>query len=107
MTDLTIIDPAGTRHALTADTALSLMEAIRDSGIGGIIAECGGTAACATCHVFVGEALAATLGAPDEHELGMLDFAAIPPRPDSRLSCQIRVADLPPGAIITLPETQL
>ncbi|MCW1932289.1 (2Fe-2S)-binding protein [Pararhodobacter zhoushanensis] len=104
MTNLTIIDPAGTRHILDADPSLSLMEAIRDSGIDGIVAECGGTAACATCHVMLAEDLG--LEPASEHETGMLDFAAVAPKPGSRLSCQIRVAHLPEGAEITLPETQ-
>ncbi|MFY0633319.1 MAG: 2Fe-2S iron-sulfur cluster binding domain-containing protein [Vannielia sp.] len=107
MTKLTVITPAGESRAVKADPSTSLMEAIRDAGIDGIVAECGGTAACATCHVFVDEAAQAALEPADEHEEGMLEFAAVEATAASRLSCQVRVADLPEGAVVTLPDTQL
>ena len=105
MPKLIIIENDGTRHELEAAPGSTVMEnAIRNS-INGILAECGGACACATCHVYVDEAFADKAGKPDPMEEDMLDFA-YDVRPTSRLSCQIKMtADLD-GLIVHVPEKQ-
>lgn len=64
------------------------MEVAVDNGIAGIDATCGGSCACATCHVIVDPAWFGRVGPPSTMELGTLYFGA-PRQPTSRLSCQI------------------
>ena len=68
-------------------------------------AECGGACACATCHVYVDEAWREKTGAPSPMEEDMLDFG-FDVRPNSRLSCQIKVSDELDGLIVSTPERQ-
>jgi 2Fe-2S ferredoxin len=105
MPKLIIIENDGTRHELDAAPGSTVMEnAIRNS-INGILAECGGACACATCHVYVDEAFADKAGKPDPMEEDMLDFA-YDVRPTSRLSCQIRMTDALEGLTVHIPEKQ-
>jgi ferredoxin, 2Fe-2S len=105
MPKLIIIENDGTRHELDAAPGSTVMEnAIRNS-INGILAECGGACACATCHVYVDEAFADKAGKPDPMEEDMLDFA-YDVRPTSRLSCQIRMTDALDGLTVHIPEKQ-
>ena len=84
----------------------SLMEIAVAAGIEGIAADCGGLMTCATCHVFVQEPFAAQLTPADSEELGMLAFTAVPARPNSRLSCQIKLTAALDGLTVELPSTQ-
>lgn len=84
----------------------SLMDVAVAGGIAGIAADCGGLLTCATCHVFVRGPHAAQLPPPDEEEKTMLDFTAVPRRPESRLSCQIRLTAELDGLTVELPATQ-
>lgn len=106
MVKLTFVSPDGTRTVVDATSGQSVMEAATSNGIDGIVAECGGSMACATCHVFVDATTAARLDGPAADEDDMLDFAATDRRPTSRLSCQIMVGDTLDGAEFTLPEEQ-
>jgi 2Fe-2S ferredoxin len=78
--------------------------AIRQS-VPGIEAECGGACACATCHVYVDDAWTEIVGKPAAMEEDMLDFA-FDVRPNSRLSCQIKVTDALDGLVVSVPERQ-
>ena len=82
------------------------MQAAVAAGISGIAADCGGLMTCATCHVFVQESFLALIGPPDAEERGMLEFAAVPVRPNSRLSCQIILTEALEGLTVELPATQ-
>jgi len=78
---------AGKQHELLATEEWSVMEIIREGGIP-ILAQCGGSCACATCHVYVDPEWAGKLPEPNEEEIGMLD-GAFDVKPNSRLACQI------------------
>lgn len=80
-------DINGTTHKLEATEEWSLMEIIREGGVP-ILAQCGGSCACATCHLYVDPAWKDKLPEPGEEEIGMLD-GAFDVTPDSRLGCQI------------------
>ena len=68
----------------------TLMEVGRNSNVEGILGDCGGSCACATCHVYVDAAWQAKVGAPDEVESATLDMVSDFARPSSRLCCQIK-----------------
>jgi 2Fe-2S ferredoxin len=97
----------GTRREVEANPDGSVMEAALAHGVQGIVAECNGSLACATCHVLVDGVIADALGPPVGAEDDMLDFVAVDRLPTSRLSCQVKVADCPEGAVIKLPYTQI
>ncbi len=105
MTKITIVAFDGTRFELDAQPGSTVMEnAVRNS-VPGIDAECGGACACATCHVYVDDAWTAAVGGPAPMEEDMLDFAA-DVRPNSRLSCQIKVTPELDGLVVSVPERQ-
>ena len=96
--------PDGIVHRLEALDGWRVMEVIRDWGLP-IKGECGGACACATCHVYVEEAWRAKTGEPSPMEEDMLDFG-YDVRPNSRLSCQIKVSDALDGLVVRTPEKQ-
>lgn len=79
----------GTEQDLEAVEGWTVMEILRDYGVGGIKAECGGALACATCHVYVDPAWADRIPAPRIEEREMMEDHAMEMRDHSRLSCQI------------------
>lgn len=80
----------GTRNELEVSVGHTLMEAAVNNGVNGIVAECGGACACATCHAYVAEAWLDKLPAIEEMEDTMLD-AVLDRRANSRLACQIEM----------------
>jgi ferredoxin, 2Fe-2S len=105
MVKITYIDSAGASRTAEAEVGATVMETAIRNGIPGIEAECGGACACSTCHVYVEEAWREKTGEPTPMEEDMLDFA-YEVRPNSRLSCQIRVSDDLDGLVVTTPERQ-
>jgi 2Fe-2S ferredoxin len=99
--------PDGTKYAVDADRGTSLMQSAVSNDVPGIVAECGGNAACATCHVYVDEAQISLVGEPGDVEDEMLDFTAAERQPTSRLSCQIEISDELEGLRVHVPETQV
>jgi 2Fe-2S ferredoxin len=99
--------PAGTQHKVDAIAGASLMQAAVSHRVDGIVAECGGNAACATCHVYVDAQQFGRVGPPNEVEDEMLDFTAAERRPTSRLSCQIEVTGALDGLVVDVPEEQV
>ena len=75
MPKVTFVEPSGTKHEIDADTGHSLMEVAVANDIPGIEADCGGSCACATCHVFIDEAWREKTGEMDDMEDEMLDVA--------------------------------
>jgi len=105
MAKITYIDPTGTARAIDAETGSTVMETAIKNDVPGIEAECGGACACATCHVYVDEAWRDKVGGPSPMEEDMLDFG-YDVRPNSRLSCQIKVTDALDGLRVSVPERQ-
>jgi 2Fe-2S ferredoxin len=97
----------GLQVPIQAVEGSSLMQAGVSSGIDEIVAECGGSAMCATCHVYVDDKYVARLPTPNAIESEMLGSAAAERRPNSRLSCQIIVSEFLDGMIVHLPERQI
>src|SRR5262249_9822706 len=88
---VTFVEEDGVPETVAAEPGQTLMEAAKANGIVGILADCGGSCACATCHVYVDEQWLGAVGAPDEVEAEMLDMVANVKRSNSRLACQIRL----------------
>jgi ferredoxin, 2Fe-2S len=105
MPRIAFIDPSGTRREIDAPIGITLMEAAVRNGVPGIVAQCGGACACATCHVYVAKAWLATLPPREDMEEGMLE-CAWEPRDNSRLSCQIQIATNLDGLEVTVPQRQ-
>ena len=82
----------------------SVMRGAVANAVPGIDADCGGQCACATCHVYVDEAWTARLEQPGEMETSLLAFVD-GVRPNSRLSCQIKVTRELDGLVVKLPES--
>jgi len=106
MPDITFILPDGSPHGLEAPDGVSLMQVATGAGLPGILADCGGSALCATCHVIVDPVWSARLPAAQPAELALLDCTAAERTPHSRLSCQIRITPDLQGLVVTIPERQ-
>ena len=96
------------KQSTTLDVPLgtSVMQAAMLQGLDGIVAECGGSCMCATCHVYVREEFLAKLPEMELGEDAMLDGVASPRKPNSRLSCQLVMTPPMDGLIVDMPETQ-
>jgi 2Fe-2S ferredoxin len=105
MPKVTFIEASGKSHTIEVAEGWSLMEGAVKNLVPGIDADCGGACACATCQVYVDPAWAEKLPPKGEMEETMLDFAP-DVRPESRLSCQIRVTAALDGIVLRLPDSQ-
>ena len=105
MPKMTYKDYAGNSKTIEVEKGLSVMEGAIQNDIPGIDADCGGSMACATCHVYVEEKWLDKLTKAEEAEVDMIDMA-YDPKKNSRLSCQIIVSDELDGLIVTTPEKQ-
>jgi 2Fe-2S ferredoxin len=96
----------GNSTTLDVPLGTSVMQAAVLHGLDGIVAECGGSCMCATCHVFVREDQLKLTPPMELGEDAMLDGTASPRRPNSRLSCQLVMTPEMDGLIVDMPETQ-
>ena len=105
MAKITYITHDDKEHVVEAANGTTVMENAIKNSVPGIEAECGGACACATCHVYVDLEWQDVVGGPDIMEEDMLDFAW-EGKPNSRLSCQIKVTDELDGLIVRVPARQ-
>jgi 2Fe-2S ferredoxin len=105
MPKITFVDHGGTARAVDAVLGATVMETAVKNDVPGIDAECGGACACSTCHVYIDPEWRERVGEPTTMEEDMLDFA-FDVRPNSRLSCQIKVVEALDGLVVTTPERQ-
>ncbi|PXY23038.1 (2Fe-2S)-binding protein [Prauserella sp. PE36] len=96
----------GSQQIVEARPGASIMDTATRSGVPGIVAECGGAMACATCHVYVADDYLPLVGEVGEFEDEMLDDAAAERTANSRLSCQIRMTDELDGIEVTVAPEQ-
>jgi len=106
MPKITYIEHGGKSHTIEVSNGLSVMEGAVQNNIPGIDADCGGSMACATCHVYVKEEWFNKLPKKEDGEEDMLDMA-FEPKKNSRLSCQLMVSDQLEGLVVNLPEKQV
>jgi len=105
MAKIHFVDHKGETRTVEIENGATVMEAAIRNSIPGVEAECGGACACATCHVYVDEAWREKGGSPTPMEEEMLD-CGVDVRPNSRLSCQIKVSDELDGLVVATPERQ-
>src|SRR3979411_2527789 len=105
MAKISFVDHTGETRTIDVENGSTVMETAIRNGVPGIEAECGGACACATCHVYVDEAWREVVGGPSPMEEDMLDFG-YDVRPNSRLSCPIKVSRARAGLLVTVPERQ-
>ncbi|MGJ4927327.1 2Fe-2S iron-sulfur cluster-binding protein [Bradyrhizobium sp. HKCCYLS2038] len=106
MTTITFIHPDNRSETVEAADGDSVMLAALTHGVDGIVAECGGNAVCATCHVYVDDTWTAKLGPVSDDEDALLDGTAAERLPNSRLSCQIKVQPALAGLVVRIPDRQ-
>ena len=105
MPKITFIEHDNTIHDVEAELGETVMEAAMRGGVSGIVAECGGSCTCATCHVYVDEAWLEKTGERSLEEDEQLDNA-YDVRANSRLSCQIKMTDELDGILVRTPSYQ-
>ena len=105
MAKITYIEHTNKKHIIEVPNNMSVMEGAVQNNIPGIDADCGGSMACATCHVYVDEKWFNKLKKKDEGEEDMLDMA-YQPNKFSRLSCQLIVSNELDGLILRMPSKQ-
>ena len=98
MPKITYIDSQGNEKIIDVKNGLTVMEGAIQNNVPGIDADCGGSMACATCHVYVNEKI-------DDAEQYML-YMAFEPKKNSRLSCQIIVKEELDGLVVNTPSKQ-
>ena len=103
---VTYIEHNGTPHPVQVPNGESVMQGAVNNMLNGIVGECGGALACATCHCYVDDAWMSRVGPPSALEMEMLESAAADMKPSSRLSCQITVRDELDGLVVRLPASQ-
>ena len=105
MAKITYIEHNGKSHQIDIDNGLTVMEGAVQNNIPGIDADCGGSCACATCHVYVDKNWFHKLAKKEISEEDMLDMA-YEPNKLSRLSCQIIVSESLDGLVVKMPLKQ-
>ena len=105
MPKITYIEQSGKSHQIEVANGLTVMEGAIQNNISGIDADCGGSCACATCHVYVDEKWFNKLPKKESAEEDMLDMA-FQPEKFSRLSCQLTVTDEFNGLVVKMPSKQ-
>ena len=105
MAKITYIEHTNKKHIVEVPNNMSVMEGAVQNNIPGIDADCGGSMACATCHVYVDEKWFNKLQKKDESEEDMLDMA-YQPNKFSRVSCQLIVSNELDGLILKIPSKQ-
>ena len=99
MPKIIYVDIDGARHECNVANGVSVMEGAIQNGVTGILAICGGSCACSTCHVYIDPAWAERAGAAADIEDSTLELA-YDRKPSSRLSCQIEVSDALDGLVV-------
>jgi 2Fe-2S ferredoxin len=93
----------GKVHEVEVDTGYTVMEGAIDNNVPGIVAECGGACACATCHSYIDGKWLETLPPMEDMEDAMLESAQ-DRRENSRLTCQIEVTDELDGLVVNVAD---
>ena len=105
MPKITYVDYQGNSKTIEVENGLSVMEGAIQNDIPGIDADCGGSMACATCHVYLNDKWFSKISKAEDAENDMIDMA-FEPKKNSRLSCQIIVSDELDGLEVSTPKKQ-
>jgi 2Fe-2S ferredoxin len=105
MPKITYIAFDGAARPVDAKPGTSLMETAVRNNVDGIVAECGGSMSCGTCHIWVEDAWRDRTGHPSRTEAEIIELSDNF-RDGSRLACQIKVTDALDGLVVRTPESQ-
>lgn len=107
MPQVSYIAADGARRDVDVPDGENVMRGALYNDVEGMIGECGGGLACATCHCYVDEAWTDAVGGPaSQDERDMLEMTAAEVRETSRLSCQIVMTPVLNGLVVHLPDRQ-
>lgn len=107
MPQVTYMSHDGTRQTLDIPVGENVMHGALYNGVEGIVGECGGALACATCHCYIDSAWTDRVGGPaTQQEREMLESAVAEVTPASRLTCQVIVDERLDGLIVHMPDRQ-
>ena len=107
MPSVTYIQHDGAAQTIDVPVGENVMRGALNHDLPGIVGECGGGLACATCHCYVDDDWTERTGGPSsQDETDMLESTAAEVKPNSRLSCQIEISPALDGLIVHLPELQ-
>ncbi len=106
MPNVTYVSSSGVSRKIDVPAGISVMQAALNHRVEGILGECGGNCMCATCHVYVDASFLERIPPAKDNEKFMLSIAAEGPQSNSRLSCQIKMAEELDGIVIRLPGKQ-
>ena len=106
MAKIVYVAANGQQVEVEVDTGANVMRTALANNVPGIVAECGGSAMCATCHVYVDPEFAAHLPERGEVEDEMLESAVAPRTEFSRLGCQLELPEGMERLVVRIPETQ-
>ena len=104
MPQVTYVVPDGTSHVVDVPVGQSVMDGSVRSNLPGIVAECGGSCSCATCHVHLDEEFASLFDEATDEERDLLEFAEGADE-RSRLSCQLILTTGCEGVRVTVPDS--
>lgn len=96
----------GSKLTVAGEEGISVMELAVQNGVPGLDGDCGGCMSCGTCHAYVAPEFLAGLEDPAEGEAAMLEHVTNP-RPESRLTCQLRLSQTLQGLRVTVPSHEL
>ncbi|MFP6850474.1 MAG: 2Fe-2S iron-sulfur cluster-binding protein [Pseudomonas sp.] len=105
MPKITFIEYNGTQHVVEEAAGRSLMQAALDNLVPGIVADCGGSCSCATCHAYIDPTWIPQVPPADATELSMLE-CVLDPEENSRLTCQVKITPEMDGLLVRLPKSQ-
>lgn len=106
MISMTFLTPDGTKVTCEAEPGETAMQVAIRNNVDGIVAECGGSAMCGTCHVYVESDDTDGLPPPSADENALLEFVACERRANSRLSCQLKLSEGAGNLVVRVPEFQ-
>ena len=106
MPKITFIEHSGKTHQVEAAVGENLMQVALNNTVPGMLADCGGNCACATCHVYVDAPWTDKVAAAEKTEQDMIE-CTVYPEATSRLSCQVIITEQLDGLVVRLPESQI
>jgi ferredoxin, 2Fe-2S len=105
MAKITFIEADESQRVVDGIQGETLMQVAVRAGVSGILAECGGACACATCHVHIDPRWAAACSPASSLEKDLLEMLS-GFNADSRLACQITIGANLDGLLVRVPESQ-
>lgn len=106
MPTVVYVNDDGSQMTVDMPVATSLMRAALGNQVPGIVGECGGSATCGTCHVYL-DHTTEKLDPPSGDEDDMLEWTASPRTENSRLSCQLVPTQESAYLVVRVPAKQV